>query len=261
MVDNLSPEDRSWCMSQIRSRDMKPEIAVRSMVHRLGYRFRLHRRDLPGAPDLVLSRHRAVIFVNGCFWHWHPDPECPIAGLPKSNLQYWKPKLSRTRTRDKENTDSLKAEGWRVLTVWECQLRAPVDVLHGVRVFLARAQDETRRTLDCQIYAPGGTVRALANEMLYPSSIDNVELRSLFDSLKESPFVAEPQAQYDAHAPTSKRETTVLALDHAIRRATRSGWRGKRSRETAVRKAIKRMVKEDSVADTIFRIVKSQDVY
>ena len=136
MVDNLSPADRSWCMSQIRSRGMKPELAVRSMVHRLGYRFRLHRRDLPGAPDLVLPRHRAVIFVNGCFWHWHPDPGCPIAGLPKSNLQYWKPKLTRTRVRDREHIASLVADGWAVLTIWECELRSPIDVIQRIYRFL-----------------------------------------------------------------------------------------------------------------------------
>ena len=136
-MDNLSPQDRSWCMSQIRSRGMKPEMAVRSMVHRLGYRFRLHRRDLPGKPDLTLPRHKAVIFVNGCFWHWHPDPQCPIAGLPKSNLEYWQPKLTRTRTRDAEHTAKLKAAGWRVLVVWECQLRNPEDVLSRISEFLA----------------------------------------------------------------------------------------------------------------------------
>ena len=140
-MDNLSAEDRSWCMSRIRSKGMKPELAVRSMVHRLGYRFRLHRQDLPGRPDLVLPRHNAVIFVNGCFWHWHPDPECPIAGLPKSNIEYWKPKLSRTRIRDKEHVRSLKADGWRVLTVWECQLRIPVDVLHQIHTFLRTANN------------------------------------------------------------------------------------------------------------------------
>ena len=111
MADNLSREDRSWCMSQIRSRGMKPELFVRSMVHRLGYRFRLHRRGMPGKPDLVLPRYRTVIFVNGCFWHWHPDPSCPIAGLPKTNLGYWEPKLTRTRIRDREHTASLEAEG------------------------------------------------------------------------------------------------------------------------------------------------------
>lgn len=136
MADNLSPKDRSWCMSRIRSKDMKPERIVRSMVHRLGYRFRLHRRNMAGKPDLVLPRHRAVIFVNGCFWHWHADPNCPIAGLPKSNLAYWKPKLERTRIRDQENLSTLEFDGWRVLTVWECQLRNPDNVLYTIREFL-----------------------------------------------------------------------------------------------------------------------------
>ena len=140
MVDNLSPDDRAWCMSQIRSQGMKPERAVRSMVHRMGYRFRLHRRDLPGRPDLVLARHRAVIFVNGCFWHWHPDPACPIAGLPKSNLDYWRPKLTRTRERDREHTASLTADGWRVLTVWECSLREPERAANAIAAFLRPAQ-------------------------------------------------------------------------------------------------------------------------
>jgi DNA mismatch endonuclease (patch repair protein) len=116
---------------------MKPELAVRSMVHRMGYRFRLHRRDLPGKPDLTLPRHSAVIFVNGCFWHWHPDPACPIAGLPKSNLEYWEPKLTRTRTRDQEHTARLEAARWRVLVVWECQLRNPEDALNRISEFLS----------------------------------------------------------------------------------------------------------------------------
>ena len=123
-------------MSHIRSRDMKPELIVRSMVHALGYRFRLHRQGMPGRPDLVLPRHRAVIFVHGCFWHWHPDPDCPIAGLPKSNHAYWNPKLSRTRLRDRENAASLEASGWRVLTVWECQLRRQELVLSEICQFL-----------------------------------------------------------------------------------------------------------------------------
>ena len=136
-MDNLTPEDRSWCMSRIRSRGMKPEMAVRSMVHRLGYRFRLHRRDLPGTPDLVLPRHKAVIFVDGCFWHWHPDPDCPIAGLPKSNLEYWKPKLERTRARDQQHTASLQAARWRVLVIWECELKNPEYVLAQIDEFLS----------------------------------------------------------------------------------------------------------------------------
>ncbi|MYC24715.1 MAG: DNA mismatch endonuclease Vsr [Gammaproteobacteria bacterium] len=136
MADNLSPEARSRCMSRIRSRDMKPELAVRSMVHSLGFRFRLHRKGMPGRPDLVLPRHRKVIFVHGCFWHWHPEPNCPIAGLPKSNLSYWRPKLARTRVRDQRNITALTSTGWRVLTVWECQLRQPGAVLFELCRFL-----------------------------------------------------------------------------------------------------------------------------
>ena len=120
---------------------MKPELIVRSMVHRLGYRFRLHRQGMPGRPDLVLPRHRAVIFVNGCFWHWHADLNCPIAGLPKSNLGYWEPKLARTRSRDREHATKLEAEGWRVLTIWECQLRHLDDVSNRIRAFLGKGGD------------------------------------------------------------------------------------------------------------------------
>ena len=146
-MDNLSPEDRSKCMSHIRSKGMKPERAVRSIVHRLGYRFRLHRRDLPGSPDLVLPRHRAVIFVNGCFWHWHPDGDCPIAGLPKSNLDYWKPKLSRTRIRDQENVASLESKGWRVLVLWECELKDSSKVIDRLELFLSRTGTQKLKAL------------------------------------------------------------------------------------------------------------------
>jgi len=125
---------------------MKPELAVRSMTHRLGYRFRLHRRDLPGTPDLVFPRHRAVVFVNGCFWHWHPQPDCPIAGLPKSNLSYWEPKLQRTRERDRDNARALVELGWRVLTVWECELRDADRLLDRIHCFLSAGESpkETR---------------------------------------------------------------------------------------------------------------------
>ena len=136
MADNLSPEDRSRCMSRIKSRNMKPELMVRSIVHKLGYRFRLHRKELCGRPDLVLPRHRAIIFVHGCFWHWHPDKSCSIAGLPKSNQSYWIPKLTRTRIRDQENINSLVADGWRVLTIWECQLRDLDYVVSKIHSFL-----------------------------------------------------------------------------------------------------------------------------
>ena len=135
-MDNLSPEERSKCMSRIRSRNTTPELVVRSLLHAEGFRFRLHRIDLPGKPDLVLPQYNLAVFVHGCFWHWHPDPECPIASLPKSNIEYWEPKLARTRNRDIENVSRLERMGWRVFTIWECQLRQTERVLHRFRSFL-----------------------------------------------------------------------------------------------------------------------------
>lgn len=110
--------DRSANMRAIRSTGMKPELAVRSLVHRIGFRFRLHRKDLPGKPDLVFGPRRKVIFVHGCFWHCH---NCKVAHDPKSNRGYWGPKLERNRTRDYSNLAALKAAGWQSLVVWECE--------------------------------------------------------------------------------------------------------------------------------------------
>ena len=102
MVDSVSKERRSEIMSRIRAKDTKPEMAVRRLVHGMGYRYRLHRRDLPGTPDLVFSPRRKVVFVHGCFWHQHDDPNCRKATLPGSNKEYWHPKLKRNAERDKE---------------------------------------------------------------------------------------------------------------------------------------------------------------
>jgi|SRR6185437_7963437 len=110
--------DRSANMRAIRSKDMKPELAVRSLVHRLGYRFRLHGTDLPGKPDLVFRSRRKVIFVHGCFWHSH---DCSKAHLPKSNQDYWKPKLQRNQARDVKHIEALAAAGWQTLVIWECE--------------------------------------------------------------------------------------------------------------------------------------------
>ena len=131
MTDNLSAEDRSRCMSHIRSRGMKPERAVRSIVHRAGYRFRLHRRDLPGKPDVVLPKHRSVIFVHGCFWHGHQD--CPRSKRPSSNVEFWNRKLDTNLGRDERNRDQLRMLGWSSSVIWECQTKSRDMLLRKLR--------------------------------------------------------------------------------------------------------------------------------
>ena len=123
MPDTISKERRSENMRRIRSKDMKPEMVVRRLVYGMGYRYRLHRKDLPGKPDLVFLGRKKVIFVHGCFWHQHGDPECKIARRPKSNLDYWNPKLDRNMERDTHNQTELHAKGWDHMIVWECQAR------------------------------------------------------------------------------------------------------------------------------------------
>jgi DNA mismatch endonuclease, patch repair protein len=121
MADIFSNEKRSEVMSQIRSRNTKPEITVRSLLHRMGYRFRLHRTDLPGKPDIVLPRYQTVIFVHGCFWHRHRD--CRFASTPKTRTEFWVKKLESNVIRDQQVKFELERLGWRVITVWECELR------------------------------------------------------------------------------------------------------------------------------------------
>jgi DNA mismatch endonuclease (patch repair protein) len=118
MADNRSPESRSALMSRIRGKDTAPEVAVRRVLHSLGYRFRLHRRDLPGTPDIVFPSRRKVIFVNGCFWHAHG---CRIGHPPKSRPDFWLPKLQKNRLKDKRNLRALRSSGWGAMTVWQCQ--------------------------------------------------------------------------------------------------------------------------------------------
>ena len=122
-MDKLSPTRRSRNMSAIRSKGMKPELLVRRLVHRLGYRYRLHQGNLPGKPDLVFPARGKVIFVHGCFWHQHPSHSCKIVRVPKSNLTYWADKLRKNVLRDKKNTKKLKISGWQVLVLWECATR------------------------------------------------------------------------------------------------------------------------------------------
>jgi DNA mismatch endonuclease (patch repair protein) len=126
--------NRSENMRRIRSKGMRPELAVRRLVHKMGYRFRLHRKDLPGNPDLVFVSQRKVIFVHGCFWHSHDD--CKSAHVPKSNLDYWGPKLKRNRARDAKSIATLKADGWKTLVVWECETHNEPTLKKRIRAFL-----------------------------------------------------------------------------------------------------------------------------
>lgn len=140
MKDPLTSRERSWNMSRVRGKNTKPELAVRSMLHRAGYRFTVNgplNRNLPGKPDIVLPKYGTVIFVHGCFWHQHRG--CKAARVPKSSFSGvdWKKKLEGNAERDRKNARKLRAAGWRVLTVWECTLRENPDkalrhILHGI---------------------------------------------------------------------------------------------------------------------------------
>ncbi len=121
MADTLTQEKRSWNMSRIKSSNTKPEIIVRSLLHKMGYRFRLHKKDLPGKPDIVLSKFKTVIFVHGCFWHQHS--KCKRSTKPKTNTKYWIPKLERNISRFQEVKKQLIKLGWTVTVVWECQIK------------------------------------------------------------------------------------------------------------------------------------------
>ncbi len=136
MADKLTPERRSANMSRIRSRDTAPEMHVRKLAHAMGYRFRLHRKDLPGKPDLVFPGRRAAIFVHGCFWHQHPDPQCKNGRRPKTRPEYWDPKLDGNLARDRRNFEALRAQGWRVLVLWECEVEKPGAAAAALEEFL-----------------------------------------------------------------------------------------------------------------------------
>ena len=144
MVDVLTPEQRRHNMSRIRASDTKPEMILRRGLHARGLRFRLHRRDLPGTPDLVLPRYSAVIFVHGCFWHGH---QCALFKWPQTRREFWRAKILANHQRDRTAVARLSESGWRVLTVWECALRGRgrldhEELLQSVLAFLG-ASDQT----------------------------------------------------------------------------------------------------------------------
>jgi len=130
-MDRISPEKRSEIMSRIKGKDTKPELVVRRLLHRMGYRFRLHRKDLPGKPDVVLPKWRTVVFVHGCFWHGH---DCPRGSGPATNAEFWREKIRRNKERDERATAELEAAGWAVKTVWECELKNPEALLPKLRM-------------------------------------------------------------------------------------------------------------------------------
>jgi DNA mismatch endonuclease (patch repair protein) len=136
VADIVDPETRSRMMSGIRGKNTKPEMTVRRAIHAMGYRYRLHARELPGKPDIVFRRRRLAIFVHGCFWHRHPDPSCKLARMPKSRVEFWEPKLEGNRARDEANVLALEAMGWKVLLVWECQLGNMEQLGNTLRRFI-----------------------------------------------------------------------------------------------------------------------------
>lgn len=133
---NTKSSSRSRNMAAIRSKNTKPELIVRSLAHRLGYRFRLHAKDLPGNPDLVFLSRKKVIFVHGCFWHQHSSAKCRDGRMPKSNRSYWKPKLLKNVERDKRSLAALRALKWKMLVVWECETKNPDRVARVLTKFL-----------------------------------------------------------------------------------------------------------------------------
>jgi DNA mismatch endonuclease (patch repair protein) len=131
MVDNVSSERRSQIMARIRSKNTSPEIRVRRVAHALGLRFRLHRQDLPGRPDLVFPRHRTVVFVHGCYWHQHRG--CKRSQLPKSAQDFWSDKFSKNLERDARNEALLKKQGWSIIVIWECETKTDEAIRRALR--------------------------------------------------------------------------------------------------------------------------------
>lgn len=134
MADVLTPEQRHKNMAAIRSKDTKPEKRVRSLVHSLGYRYRLHQKDLPGKPDLVFRPRRKVIFIHGCYWHMHDCPNGRV--VPKTNTEFWQAKRKSNKKRDRANLKALKNIGWKVLVIWECDIKNTLQLQRTVQQFL-----------------------------------------------------------------------------------------------------------------------------
>ena len=157
-MDRITPEQRSYTMSRIRSKDTKPELVVRRHLHALGFRFRLHTAKLPGHPDIVLTKWHTVIFINGCFWHGHPL--CRYATVPKTNPDFWTEKIRCNKERDASNIESLERLGWHAIVVWECELKPRC---RAARLELLETQLRQRLEPEA-IHTIPNSVRKLSND-------------------------------------------------------------------------------------------------
>ncbi len=140
MTDRFDREKRSEIMSHIKGKDTKPEKLVRSLLHRMGYRFRLHVDSLPGKPDIVLPRHKKVIFVNGCFWHGHKN--CKRASRPQSNAEFWNQKIESNIARDRKNRKELQLQGWSVLVIWQCETKNLTALRNRLAGFMNNGKEQ-----------------------------------------------------------------------------------------------------------------------
>lgn len=136
LVDKIAKDKRSAVMRQVRSKDTKPELVVRRLTHRMGYRYRLHVKELPGTPDIVFSKRRKIIFVHGCMWHGHEG--CPNNRRPHSRQDYWIPKLDGNKKRDAVNVAKLNEQGWDVLVIWECEVKNVEELAKRLTYFLGK---------------------------------------------------------------------------------------------------------------------------
>lgn len=139
MTDSLTKEKRSWNMSRIHSKDTKPELLVRSLLHRNGYRFRVHNIGLPGKPDIVLTKYKTVVFVHGCFWHRHRG--CPDATIPKTRTDFWMKKFEESISRDRRATTALRNLDWHVVVVWECELKNTGQLIKRLRKEITKSSN------------------------------------------------------------------------------------------------------------------------
>jgi DNA mismatch endonuclease (patch repair protein) len=140
MADLFTREQRSWVMARIKAKNTKPEIIVRKMLHAMGCRFRIHQKNLPGVPDIVLKKHKIVIFVHGCFWHQHPG--CKRATMPKTRVEYWQEKLTKNVTNFGTQKKELELKGWKVFVVWECETKNKIKLFEKLTEFFKADEND-----------------------------------------------------------------------------------------------------------------------